>query len=201
MNATAHQIRTRSRASPGGEEASIDPVDGDYAEVGGQGSHDVNDSLGVSTKLAQSVQEQSQAASSQAKRLENLKSKRQFLRNGALGNQTAVFESRDRGSEILALQSNQTMLQDSREAGKILTPPLPTAHWNANINAYTSLSKPEASEDASCTVTLVTSPVAGGRPPSVPGLAGDEGAPRPLLARSEQPGASKSMHFTSAMLK
>jgi len=62
------------------------------------------------------------------------------------------------------------MLQDSREASKIITPPLPTAAArHANINAYNSLSKPEAKDGDvdSYTVTLVTSPA--GRRPSVLG--------------------------------
>jgi len=64
------------------------------------------------------------------------------------------------------------MLQDTHEATKIITPPLATAgprHGtrNSNINAYNSLSKPEAKdgENDSYTVTLTTSPA--GRRPSV----------------------------------
>ena len=56
------------------------------------------------------------------------------------------------------------MLQDSHEVCKVITPPLPAAAArHPNINAYNSLSKPEAKngDGDSYTVTLVASPVAG----------------------------------------
>ena len=99
------------------------------------------------------------------------------------------------------MQSNQTMLQDSHDVSQVLTPPLAgAAGRNANINAYNSLSKPEAKDGDSYTVTLATSP-AGRRPSAFDETVDDETKSRTSMARKQQPGVSKSMHFTTSMLQ
>ena len=95
------------------------------------------------------------------------------------------------------------MLQDSQDASKVVTPPLPGAVVrHANLNVYNSLSKPEAKDGDvdSYTVTLVTSP-AGRRSSAYEEPAVDEAKSQPLMAQKQPTTVSKSMHFTSAMLQ